>query len=81
MLDELKEALAEKDMTFQYTEQAAELIAKNSFSQKYGARNMRRYICREVEDPLAEKIIESSQRAITHIHLGVTDSTLQINCM
>ena len=81
MLEELKVALAEKDMTFTYTEEAAVCIAKASFSQKYGARNMRRYICREVEDPLAEKIIESSLRAITQIRLGSVGDALQLDCM
>ena len=81
MLGELQTALAEKDMTFTYTDEAAAHIAKKSFSQKYGARNMRRYICRHVEDPLAEKIIESSLRAVTQIRLSLRDGTLHIDCM
>jgi ATP-dependent Clp protease ATP-binding subunit ClpA len=42
---------------------------------------MRRYICREVEDPLAEKIIEYSQRAITQVRLSCSGDALQIDCM
>ena len=81
MLEELREALADKDITFHYTPEAAAHIAHASFSQKYGARNMRRYICREVEDPLAEKIIEYSQRAITQVRLSCSGDALQIDCM
>ena len=81
MLGELQTALAEKDMTFTYTDEAAAHVAKESFSQKYGARNMRRYICRHVEDPLAEKIIESSLRAVTQVRLSLRDGTLHIDCM
>ncbi len=81
MLEELKSALEEKDMSFIYTEEAAAHIARASFSRKYGARNMRRYICRNVEDPLAEKIIESSLSAITHIRLSEEGGELRIDCM
>jgi ATP-dependent Clp protease ATP-binding subunit ClpA len=81
MLGDLTTALAEKDMTFTYTEEAVLLIAKNSFSHKYGARNMRRYIQRSVEDPLAERIIASSMLAITQVRLSVRDGELAIDCM
>lgn len=81
MLDELKQALQEKEISFAYTEQAAAYIAKESFSPKYGARHMRRYICRHVEDPLAEKIIENSRQAVTQVLLSLTDGELKIHCM
>ena len=81
MLGELQTSLAEKDMTFSYTEEAAAHIAKESFSQKYGARNMRRYICRNVEDPLAEKIIADYTRSITHASVTVHDGELAVNAL
>ena len=65
MLDELKGSLAEKKIDFRYTDDALACIAENSYSQKFGARNMRRYICRHVEDPLAEAIISDYDRKIT----------------
>ena len=65
MLDELKGSLAEKKIDFRYTDDALACIAANSYSQKFGARNMRRYICRHVEDPLAEAIISDYDRKIT----------------
>ena len=40
----------------------------NSFSEKYGARNMRRYIQTEIEDVIADKIISSrSETALISI--------------
>ncbi|MBQ9150832.1 MAG: ATP-dependent Clp protease ATP-binding subunit, partial [Clostridia bacterium] len=44
MLGELTDALAEKSLTLKYTDDAAAHIAEKSFSAKFGARNMRRYI-------------------------------------
>ncbi len=81
MLNDLAGALAEKDMTFTYTPAAAAHIAKASYSVKFGARNMRRYIQREVEDALAEKIISDRRHAITQIRLSVSGGQLTVDCM
>ena len=38
-------------------EKAVKTIAENSYSQRFGARNMRRFIQKEIEDPLATILI------------------------
>ena len=40
---------------------------KKSYSETYGARNLRRTIQRELEDPIAEKIIDSFEAPISTI--------------
>ena len=69
MLNDLVRALAEKDIKFVYTDKAAKAIADASFSDKYGARNMRRYIEKEVEDKLADKLISGYTENIFGISL------------
>ena len=81
LLDELKEALSEQGVTFTYTDEAADFIASESYSARFGARNMRRYIRRHVEDQLAEAIIADYQRAITHAKLLLSDGHLTVACM
>jgi len=83
MLDELKTALAEKNITFKYSDAAVEYIAKNSFSRKYGARNMRRYICANVEDLLAEAIISDYSRKLLGASLGYSkkEDKLTVECI
>jgi ATP-dependent Clp protease ATP-binding subunit ClpA len=44
----------------------------------YGARNLRRTIQRDLEDPIAEKIIESFQSPISRIKLRVDNDTLVV---
>ena len=73
MLDELKSALAEKNIRFTYTDEAVSYIAKNSYSQRFGARNMRRFICTHGEDQLAEKIISDYNRAICGVSLQYSE--------
>jgi len=82
MLGELKSVLLEKEISFSYTDGAAEYIAKNSYSHKFGARNMRRFIRSEVEDVLAEKIISDYSRTISSVSIGYseTENKLLIEC-
>ena len=81
MLGELKIALGEKGIRLEYSEEAAALIAKNSYSQKFGARNMRRYIQREVEDRLAELIISDYHKKFTVASVKADGDSLQITCL
>ncbi len=81
MLDQLVDAIKEKGIQLSYTAAATAHIADNSFSEKYGARNMRRYIQRHVEDKLAELIISDYTQSYTKAHLSVKDGELCVTCM
>ena len=81
MLGELAGVLKDKDINLTYTDEAAALIAERSYSRKFGARNMRRYIQKNVEDRLAELIIADYERDITQARIGVRDGELTIDCM
>ncbi|MBE6629308.1 MAG: ATP-dependent Clp protease ATP-binding subunit [Ruminococcaceae bacterium] len=81
MMNELKSALAEKGITLTFTDAALAVIARESYSHKYGARNMRRYIQTHVEDALAEKIIADFERSITHARVDVKDGELLVTAL
>ncbi len=81
MLGQLKETLSEKGIDLTFTDQAVRLIAENSFSEKYGARNMHRYIQKHVEDQLAEMIISDYMRSYSKALVSVSNGELAINCM
>ena len=57
MLDELAAGLAEKGIDITVDDAAKEVILDKSYKKEYGARPMRRYIERHIEDALAQKII------------------------
>ncbi len=71
MLDEMKEPLEEKGIDFSYDRQACEYIAHRSFNQKLGARDIRRVIRSEVEDKIAELLIDELKIETTQIKLTV----------
>jgi len=57
MLSDLASVLAKKGIAVTFTEACRNTVAEKSYSQKFGARNMRRYIQTEIEDKLAEALI------------------------
>ena len=69
MLGDLVRALGDRDITLIYTEDAIRVIARESFSKKYGARNMRRYIQTHVEDAIANTLIAGYRDNVTAITL------------
>lgn len=82
MLDDLRGVLEDKEIEFTYGEDVAELVARKSYSRKFGARNMRRYIERNIEDKLADKIISSYENAVHTVDVTVSDDGEEtlINC-
>ena len=81
LMGELREALAERGITLSFTDKVLGVIARESYSRKYGARNMRRYIQSKVEDALAERIIADYNRSITQAKVLVRGGALVIEAM
>ena len=79
MLYELKSALAERGLNVVWEEEVRNLLVKKAFSQTYGARNLRRTIQRELEDPISERIIESFQNPISEIFASVENEQIVVN--
>jgi len=57
MLGELRGRLAERKLTLELTESAREWLVTNGFDAEYGARPLRRLIQRQVENPLAKRVL------------------------
>lgn len=73
MLGDLAGVLAEKGIALEYGEDTVGYIAEKGFSEKYGARNLRRLIQTELEDPIASKIIASYRNGVTKVRARVSD--------
>ena len=79
MIKQLKDHLIEKGIKLTYTEEALALIAEESYSEKFGARNMRRYIERNVEDGIANVIIDSMPNKVYAIAITAKDGKIKID--
>lgn len=60
MLDEYKEPLAAKGKTLSYTEEGLAALCKAASGGKFGARDLRRVIRKQVEDEIAAQIVSGS---------------------
>ena len=78
MLEELKEAMAEKTLELQYDDSVVDYLVKKSFSYTYGARNLRRVIQKDIEDRIAQELIEGYTRSITKVGVTAAEGELQI---
>ena len=78
MLGELRENLEEHGVALRWDESVIDRLVKTSYSVTYGARNLRRTIQREIEDGVAEKIIDSFEAPISQIALTAADDKIQI---
>ena len=67
MLEEMKEALAEKNITIKISDAAYKTIASKAFGGKYGGRDIRRVIRRDLEDKVANLVVEKGEGGISEI--------------
>ncbi len=79
MLKKLADHLAERGIALKYAPDVLDFIAHEAYSEKYGARNMRRYIERNIEDGIATALIENSGTAISGIGLSVVNNKIKID--
>ena len=59
MIGDMAAALGEKGIDVSWTAEAEKCVAKKSYSRRFGARNMRRYVQKNIEDVIAGYIISS----------------------
>ena len=81
MLEELAVSLKEKAITLTYDDVLVELLTHKSYSRTYGARNLRRTIQKELEDPMATRIIGSYEAPITQIKATAEDGEVKLYCL
>ena len=78
MLGEYKEPLAAKGIGLSWTEAALALLCEKAKGGKFGARDLRRVIRKEVEDAIAGKII--SGEPLTAIEVDTQDGDIVLHC-
>lgn len=78
MLSELRDSLALRGLTLTWEDSVRALLVKKAYSTVYGARNLRRTIQRELEDPISEAIIDSFEHPISAIHVRVEENSVKL---
>lgn len=78
MIKELADALSQKNVTLDCAEDVYGILAEKSFSEKYGARNLRRLIQTEIEDKAAELIISGYDSSISAISVYSENGEIRV---
>ena len=76
MLKELEDRLADQQITLEVTAEAKKYLAEKGFDKTYGARPLRRTILTEVEDPLAEKLLDNTFAEGDRVKIDAADGGL-----
>ncbi|MFT3951003.1 MAG: ATP-dependent Clp protease ATP-binding subunit [Oscillospiraceae bacterium] len=80
MLDEMRQPLAEKGISIRYSDEALKIIAHKSFDKKLGARDIRRVIREQIEDKLAQLIVDSPN-TIRAISIGAENDAVTVTAI
>lgn len=78
MLGELRDTLADKGIRLTWDDSLLDWLTEKSFSLKFGARNLRRLIEKEIENPLATAIVTGEQ-PLTGAYLHAADGSLKLD--
>jgi len=78
MLEELTASLKDKGVTLTYDDGLLAYLTHKSYSVTYGARNLRRTIQKELEDPMAAQMIDSFEHPISQIRATVEDEKVKL---
>ena len=78
MLEATAVRMADQSIALQADDEAVELLAKDGFDPQYGARPLRRAIQSQVEDAVAEKMLEGSLKAGDTAHVVLREGKVAI---
>ena len=78
MLRELQQSLSARGLTLSWSDDVPAFLVKQAYSVTYGARNLRRTIQKELEDPISEVIIDSFDKAISRLHVTMEEEKIKL---
>ena len=78
MLGELRDVMKEKNIALTWDDSLVDYLVGKAYSVTYGARNLRRTIQKDIEDVLAQRIVENRGREIKSIAMSAQDGAVTI---
>ena len=76
MLGQLRDTLEENNIRLTWDDSLVDYLIEDSFSVKFGARNLRRAIEKQVEDELANRIIAAWEHPLSGAHVSAADGKI-----
>ena len=77
-LKELVSPLSEKNLELKISEDVYAAIAKKAYGGKFGGRDIRRVIRSDIEDKIAELLIENSEKTLLAVEITAQDGEIKV---
>jgi ATP-dependent Clp protease ATP-binding subunit ClpB len=78
-VNNLKNILKDKNLTFSITDKALEWLVDKGFDQEYGARPLKRAIQKYIQNPIANLILDMKDKKLDAIKIDVDGDQLVLN--
>ncbi len=79
MLCDLKDALKLRDIDFEFDDKTIDYVSQNGFDKKFGARSLKRFIQKEVEDKIATILVENFKSNLKKLYCTANDNSIVIS--
>lgn len=79
MLTEMKDPLSEKGIELKYDKRVPAAIAEKAYGKKFGARDIRSVIRSEIEDKIADIIVESASKPVKTIRISAKKDGIEVS--
>ena len=79
LIDELKEPLKDKGINFVVGKGVSEIIAEKSVDGGRGARDIRRNIRKDIEDKIADILIERAEKETSEINVTAVENEVKVS--
>ena len=79
MLEEIRSPLKEKKLNLDIAENVYPAVAKKAFGGKFGGRDIRRVIRSDIEDSLANQLIENADRKLTRVTVNADGGEIKVS--
>lgn len=77
-LEELRTPLSEKNLELNIAGDVYKAVAKKAFGGKFGGRDIRRVIRTDIEDKIAELLIDNSEEDIKSVEIGTNGGDIEV---
>ena len=77
-LEELREPLSEKKLALNIADDVYKTVAKKAFGGKFGGRDIRRVIRSDIEDKIAELLIEHSEESFKSVEITASGDEINV---
>ena len=77
-LEELREPLSEKNLELNISDDVYKAVAKKAFGGKFGGRDIRKVIRTDIEDKIAELLIDNSEKTLKSVEITANGDEIEV---